>query len=78
MDSDSGQWWTMADIAREWGVKVKTIYWYRHLATHGKPHMLPEPDGYVGRVPVWRPQTVRRFERPGPTAPGTDTRAGRR
>ena len=63
------EWWTMADIADHWGVQPGTIWDYRYQTLHprnpGQAPKLPAEDDTIGRIPVWRPQTVIRFERPG-------------
>lgn len=75
MPEAAAEWWTLADIARYWDVQLKTVYWYRYRSTHGYPGTFPKPDAVIGRTPVWRPTTVKNFERPGKTPPGTNTRA---
>jgi hypothetical protein len=63
------EWWTMADIADHWGVELGTIWDYRYQTNHPKTHRqapkLPTEDDTIGRTPVWRPQTIIGFERPG-------------
>lgn len=53
-------WWTAADIAVHWGVKQTTIHVYRTI-----PGRLPEEDDRIGGKPVWRPDTITSFRRPG-------------
>lgn len=43
---------TARDVAEMLGVKVTTVYVYRHRGT------LPPPDGYLGRTPWWAPETI--------------------
>jgi hypothetical protein len=63
------EWWTMADIADHWGVELGTIWDYRYQTNHpktpGQAPKLPTEDDTIGRTPVWRPQTIIGFERPG-------------
>ena len=59
----------MADIADYWDVEPGTIWDYRYQTLHprkpGQAPKLPTEDDTHGRTPVWRPQTVIGFERPG-------------
>ena len=69
LQDDKGTWvadpnaeyWTIAEIAEYWGVKVATVRSYRSR----KRGELPEPDHIYGRTPLWRPATITSFERPG-------------
>jgi hypothetical protein len=57
----NAEYWTVAEIAQHWGVKVPTIRAYRSR-NRGE---LPEPDRIYGRTPLWKPATIIGFERPG-------------
>ena len=57
----NAEYWTVAEIAEHWGVKVPTIRAYRSR----KRGELPEPDQIYGRTPLWKPATIIGFERPG-------------
>ena len=46
---------TSADIAKMIGLKTDTIYTYR------KRNTLPEPDHYIGRNPVWKKETIQKW-----------------
>ena len=46
------EWLTNTDIAKLSGLKVRTIYKYRERNT------LPEPDHQIGKVPLWKKETV--------------------
>lgn len=55
------EYWTIAEIAEHWSVKVATVRAYRSR----KRGELPDPDHVYGRTPLWRPATIISFERPG-------------
>lgn len=61
---ESADWWTMADIAaylsRRHGreVKAASVRRYRARERGG----LPAEDRMFGRTPVWRPQTIIRWD----------------
>jgi len=60
--------WTMEDIAAYWNVDVGTIRDYRYQTGRrppGLPPLLPPHDRMIGRTPVWYPQTITGFKRPG-------------
>ena len=63
------EWWTMADIAAYWNVKPRTVWDYRYQTLHprrpGQAAKLPPEDDTFGPIPVWRPQAIIDFERPG-------------
>lgn len=63
------QWWTMADIADHWRLPVGTVWDYRYQTRHprkpGAAAKLPPEDDVIGRTPVWHPQTILNFKRPG-------------
>jgi predicted DNA-binding transcriptional regulator AlpA len=46
-------WWTTEEVATFLGVSSSTIRSY--LARH----QVPEPDRRFGRLPAWRPETIR-------------------
>jgi hypothetical protein len=52
---------TADDVAEHWGVTEQTIRTYRSR-NRGE---LPEPDKVFGRSPVWKPETILTFARPG-------------
>jgi predicted DNA-binding transcriptional regulator AlpA len=45
-------WLTSKEIAEQTGLKIDTIYTYRQRKT------LPDPDHMIGRVPVWKQETI--------------------
>jgi len=45
--------WSVAEVAAYLGVLPGTVPAY---ASRGQ---MPQPDGYVGRSPWWRPETIR-------------------
>lgn len=51
-------WWTIADLAAHYDLKVQTIRVYR---TAGK---LPPEDGKFGQTPVWKPATIQKWKIP--------------
>lgn len=57
----SADYWTINDVADYWGVTPQTIRTYR---SRGRGE-LPKEDRMFNRSPVWRPQTIVRFARPG-------------
>lgn len=61
MADPNAEYWTVAEIAEHWGVKVSTVRSYRSR----KRGELPEPDKVYGRTPLWKPATIIGFERPG-------------
>lgn len=61
MADPNAEYWTVADIAEHWGVKVATVRAYRSR----KRGELPHPDHIYGRTPLWRPATIISFDRPG-------------
>ncbi|WP_435601282.1 helix-turn-helix transcriptional regulator [Streptomyces sp. C10-9-1] len=61
MADPTADYWTIADIADHWGVSEQTIRTYRSR----RRGELPEPDAVFGRSPVWKPETIIRFQRPG-------------
>ena len=69
MADPDAEWWTMADIAEHWGVEPGTIQDYRNQTRHprrdGQAAKLPPEDSKFGRTPVWRPETIISFKRPG-------------
>jgi len=54
-------WWTTRDVATFLGIAPSTI---RAYVARGQ---MPEADRRIGREPVWRPATIRRWHshRPG-------------
>ncbi|WP_433233786.1 hypothetical protein [Actinomadura nitritigenes] len=53
-------YWSIEDVAAYWGVKPKTVREYRV-----RPGALPPADETFGRSPVWKPETIIGFQRPG-------------
>jgi hypothetical protein len=53
-------WWTTSDVARFLDVAPSTI---RAYAARGQ---MPAADRRIGREPVWRPATIRKWERQRP------------
>lgn len=51
--------WTVADVAAYWRISPGTVRGYL-----SRGHM-PPADGYLGRTPWWRPETIEGWERPG-------------
>ena len=49
-------WWTTEDVAEHLGVSASTIRAY--LARD----QMPDPDRRLGRLPLWRPETVRAWD----------------
>ena len=45
--------WSVAEVAAYLGVTPSTVTAYRSRG------QMPQPDGYVGRSPWWRPETIR-------------------
>lgn len=54
-------YWTIADVAAQWGVSEATIRTYRSR-NRGE---LPPHDRVFGRSPAWKPATITDFVRPG-------------
>lgn len=59
MPDPAAPYWTAKDIAEYWNIKTATVHTYRTRK------WLPEPDHRIGNSPVWYPQTIIEFERPG-------------
>jgi hypothetical protein len=53
-------WWTTSDVARFLDVEPSTI---RAYAARGQ---MPAADRRIGREPVWRPATIRKWDRQRP------------
>ena len=53
-------WWTTNDVARFLDVEPSTI---RAYAARGQ---MPAADLRIGREPVWRPATIRKWDRQRP------------
>jgi MerR family regulatory protein len=49
-------WWTTSDVARFLDVEPSTI---RAYAARGQ---MPPADRRIGREPVWRPATIRKWD----------------
>jgi hypothetical protein len=45
-------WWTTTDVAHFINTRVSTVSGYRRRG------LLPEPDRFFGRSPVWRPAKI--------------------
>lgn len=70
-------WWTMDDIAVYWGIRKRTVEYYRDQSrNHGHDYM-PVQDSYVGRTPVWFPRTITGWPRPGQGSGGGRPRKAR-
>lgn len=52
-------YWTIADVAAYLGIKEETVRTYR------KRGWLPKEDDKFGQSPVWKPETIINFKRPG-------------
>ena len=52
---------TIPEVATRLGLTVSTVQTYR------RDGRLPDPDGYLGRTPWWRPETIDAWQagRPG-------------
>jgi predicted DNA-binding transcriptional regulator AlpA len=61
MADPDADYWTIADVADQWGVSEATIRTYRSR-NRGE---LPPEDKIFGRSPAWRPATILNFARPG-------------
>lgn len=48
-------WWTTEDVASYLGLKTSTL---RAYLARGQ---MPDPDRHIGHMPVWRPETIRRW-----------------
>jgi len=53
-------WWTTSDVASFLGVTPSTI---RAYVARGQ---MPSADRRIGREPVWRPATIRKWDRQRP------------
>jgi hypothetical protein len=50
---------TRQDVAELLDVKINTIdHWRRRPAVN-----FPDPDGYIGATPWWKPSTIAKFRR---------------
>lgn len=74
-------YWTMSDIAAYLGVKLKSVHTYRlrgkkeeeQEVPPAERRGLPKEDRMYGRTPVWKPQTIIKWQqeqRPGQGAGG--------
>lgn len=57
----NADYWSIADVAVYFGVTEPTIRTYRSR-NRGE---LPPQDNLWGQSPVWKPQTIINFRRPG-------------
>jgi DNA-binding transcriptional MerR regulator len=53
-------WWTTGDVASYLNVTPSTI---RAYVARGQ---MPDADRRIGREPVWRPETIRKWQRQRP------------
>jgi predicted DNA-binding transcriptional regulator AlpA len=53
-------WWGVRQVAKFLGVQETTV---RSWVSRQR---MPEPDGHVGRTPVWRAETIRGWARNRP------------
>lgn len=51
----SADWWDAKAVADRLGVKPETVH------TYAARSILPPPDRYFGRTPVWRPATIEEY-----------------
>jgi hypothetical protein len=65
-DGLPADWWTTADVAAFLGVTPSTIRAY------AARHQMPEADRRIGREPVWRPATIRKWHKQRPRAAQAD------
>jgi predicted DNA-binding transcriptional regulator AlpA len=50
------------EIAALLGVALQTVHQWRYRGTkHTKAGQFPEPDALIGRVPVWRWETIEQW-----------------
>ncbi|QDN58688.1 helix-turn-helix domain-containing protein [Streptomyces sp. S1D4-20] len=61
MADPNADYWTIADVARYWGVSEQTIRAYRSR----RRGELPPADKVFSRSPVWKPATIIGFQRLG-------------
>jgi Helix-turn-helix domain len=59
-------WWTTGDVASYLEVAPSTI---RAYAARGQ---MPAADRRIGREPVWRPETIRKWQRQRPRRDHSD------
>lgn len=50
---------TRREVAEVLGVEINTVDVWRTRPASG----FPEPDGYLGSTPWWKPSTIARFKR---------------
>jgi predicted DNA-binding transcriptional regulator AlpA len=60
-------WWTTRDVAAFLNVSPSTI---RAYVARGQ---MPAADRRIGREPVWRPATIRKWHSQRPRLAGSDT-----
>ncbi|MGH3097760.1 MAG: helix-turn-helix transcriptional regulator [Streptosporangiales bacterium] len=63
-------WWTTQDVARYLEVAASTV---RSYAARGQ---MPPADRRIGREPVWRPATIRRWVKARPRTNAREGSAG--
>ncbi len=66
-DALPSDWWTTRDVASFLGVTPSTI---RAYVTR---QQMPAADRRIGREPVWRPATIRKWHEQRPRTGGRDT-----
>ena len=66
---------SLEEVADRVGLAVKTVRNYRNRA-RDRPGFFPDPDGWLGNRPWWRPETIDAWQasRPGRGAKGRPRR----
>jgi predicted DNA-binding transcriptional regulator AlpA len=58
-------WWTTEDVATFLGIGTSTV------SAYVTRKQMPRPDRYMGRTRLWRPATIREWQRARPRQPAT-------
>jgi predicted DNA-binding transcriptional regulator AlpA len=56
-------WWTTEDVATFLGIGTSTV------SAYVTRKQMPQPDRYMGRTRLWRPATIRAWQRARPRQP---------
>lgn len=65
-------WWSTENVATFLDVAMSTV------SAYVARHQMPQPDRYIGRTRLWRPDTIREWQRTRPRGQSDKTELGQR